>query len=625
MDLFSLLLPELILVAAALVLFLFGVVKSPAGRRVVPFVALLALAGAMAVVFFSPERPSGATADWTGAVGVSAFSTYARVLTLGVGAFFVLLSWPTNADATGNPALRFGSDAGEYFGLILLSLCGIMIVASANDTMLLFMGIELASIPTYVLVSTSRPLPAAQEAGVKYFYLGAMTAAVLLFGFAYLYGATGTTSLHESGRVFAGQLPGLGVNSPAAAVFDPTTWQVMGVTFVILGLCFKLAAVPLHFYAGDVYVGAATPVTALLSFVPKTVGILAMVKVLYAVGGNNFALPPAVWKTLMVVAVLTMFFGNALALLANNVKRVMAYSSISHSGYMLVALVALAASAPVRGEVGGAGGAGGARLFAGGGVADKAVAGVLFYLAAYGIMNAGVFGVLMMLPTRRRVTDRAGNPRTLPATSAETYDDLAGAGRRHPLLAAAMAVCCISLIGIPLTAGFLGKFYILQPAIDLATRDATGAAGRTAMRWLIGLTAVNFAIGAAYYLKIVVAMVLTPSPEQEEAEAEGGVYEPGKPPRQPLPLVLATGLSVAGVLLFGGILPAGINWLGGAAAQAAGAVRDVAVRDVAVRPISPETAARPFPNEAVAGVAGVPTPPAPAGPLGDAPPPAPPQ
>ena len=204
----------------------------------------------------------------------------------------------------------------------------------------------------------------------------------------------------------------------------------------------------------------------------------------------------------------------------------------------------------------------------------------------------------MMLPSRTRVTDMAGNARRLPATSAETYDDLAGAGRRHPVLAAAMAVCCISLIGIPLTAGFLGKFYILRPAIDLATRSATTPGGERAMRWLIGLTAVNFAIGAAYYLKIIVYMTLSASPEQEEAEAEGGVYEPLAAPRQPLPLVLATGLSVAGVLLFGGLLPAGINWLGTGAQQAAGSIRDVAVR-----PISPTPAVadnRPFGGEGLA-------------------------
>ena len=180
-----------------------------------------------------------------------------------------------------------------------------------------------------------------------------------------------------------------------------------------------------------------------------------------------------------------------------------------------------------------------------------------------------------------------------------------------------MAVCCISLIGIPLTAGFLGKYYILRPAIDLAGRPTTGAAGVTWMWWLIGLTALNFAIGAAYYLKIIVSMTLTASPEQEEAEAEGGTYEPAKASRQPLPLVLATGLSVAGVLLFGGIVPAGTNWLGAGAAQAAGALHDVAVR-----PTPPRTPAmNRYPDEGAAGVAGVPTSPAPPGAAGDAPPP----
>ena len=575
MQLFSLLLPELILVVAALVLFLFGVVKSPAGRRVAPVVALAGLAGSLLAVALGATAGDAETVrDWTGALAVGPMSTYVRVLVSGVGVLLVLLCWPSNDDATGNTALRFGADAGEFFALILLSLAGVMLVADANDTMLLFMGIELASIPTYVLVSMSRPLPAAQEAGVKYFYLGAMTAAVLLMGFAYLFGATGTTNLHDAGRVFAGSLSGLGRTGLAQGVGSPVTWGLLGVTFVILGLSFKLAAVPLHFYAGDVYTGAATPITALLSFVPKTVGMIALIKVLLAVGGNAFALPPSVWKLLFVIAVLTMFFGNALALLSENVKRVMAYSSISHSGYMLVAVVALAAYASTGG-----GGGGGQKI------ADGAVAGVLFYLAAYGVMNAGVFGVLMMLPTRGRVVDRQGNVRRLPATSAETYADLAGVGRRHPVLTAAMAVCCISLIGIPLTAGFLGKFYILRPAVELAQRAGTGEGGRVWMNWLIGLTALNFAIGAAYYLKIIVTMTLVASPEQEEAEAEGGTYEPAKAPGQPWPVVLATALSVAGVFAFG-LVPWGINWLGDSAKTAADSLRADANGGTVVLPVA---------------------------------------
>jgi NADH-quinone oxidoreductase subunit N len=282
------------------------------------------------------------------------------------------------------------------------------------------------------------------------------------------------------------------------------------------------------------------------------------VKILLAAGGNGFALPEAIWKVLFAIAVLTMFFGNMQALLADNLKRVMAYSSIAHSGYMLVALTVLAAGGALRdGNA------------ASGDWSQQAIGGVLFYLAAYGIMNAGVFGVLMMLPSRRRVTDEDGNVRRLPATSAETYDDIAGTGRRYPMLAAAMAVCCISLIGIPLTVGFLGKLYILWPAVTLAGDPAVSDSGKLAMWWLVGLTVLNAAIGAAYYLRIISSMVLNPSPEQEDAEAEGRAYIPPPPPRQATPFVIATSLSVAGVLLFGLAIPA-INVLN-SRAQAASA------------------------------------------------------
>ncbi len=338
-----------------------------------------------------------------------------------------------------------GLDSAEYFGLLLLSLAGIMLVGASNDTMLLFMGIELASIPTYVLVVMGRPLPSAQEAGVKYFYLGAMSAAILLLGFAYLYGVTGTTNLTEIT---------VALKNPANGV-----WATMALVLVLLGLSFKLAAFPLHFYAGDVYTGAATPVTALLSFVPKAVGVVALVKILVAGGAGESAmsgsiLSEMVWQILLVVSIVTMTVGNTMALLTKNLKRVMAYSSIAHSGYMLVALTAMAAAGTV---------AGGDHD-----VVRTAAAGVLFYLVAYGVMNAGVFGVLMMLPTRERITDSDGNVFRPPATSAETYDEIRGVGRQHPLLTAAMAVCCISLIGIPLTVGFLGKFYVFRPALELA-------------------------------------------------------------------------------------------------------------------------------------------------------------
>src|SRR5690606_28706240 len=203
MELFTLLLPEILLTAAALLLFMFGVIKSSVSRRAAPWVALVALLASLVVAWMQAGGIDDAHVDWTGALLSNGFSDFVKVLAAGIGIFFVLLSWPTNEDATGNSAMRFGADAGEYFGLMLLSFAGIMLVGSANDTMLLFMGIELASIPTYVLVTMSRPLPAAQEAGVKYFYLGATSAPVMLLGFASLYGATGTTNLIETGQVFA--------------------------------------------------------------------------------------------------------------------------------------------------------------------------------------------------------------------------------------------------------------------------------------------------------------------------------------------------------------------------------------------------------------------------------------
>src|SRR3712207_4931683 len=201
-----------------------------------------------------------------------------------------------------------------------------------NDIILLFLGIELASIPTYIMVSISRPLPVAQEAGVKYFFLGAMSAAVMLFGFSYLYGTTGLTSLSDITAHFGrGGVQG----RPALS-----SWQQLAVTMLVAGFAFKAAAVPLHFYAGDVYQGAATPITAFLSFVPKAGGFVALIKLVFLASGGAWEAPAFLQKLLWVMAVLTMTAGNVLGLLQFNVKRVLAYSSIAHTGYMLVGLTA---------------------------------------------------------------------------------------------------------------------------------------------------------------------------------------------------------------------------------------------------------------------------------------------
>jgi NADH-quinone oxidoreductase subunit N len=518
--------PELVLIVAACALFLMGVSNASLTRKLAPLVALLAL-----VLVFVYQIRSGASEmtdramiDPTGTFRISELAQYIKLISAAVGVFFVLLSWPTNARGTANAALSFGNEAGEFFGLLLLSITGIFVVAGANDIILLFLGVELASIPTYVMVSVSRPLPIAQEAGVKYFFLGAMSAAIMLFGFSYLYGTTGATNITDIAQHFAATIN----KSYTGATFTP--WQMLAAIMIISGLAFKMAAVPLHFYAADVYQGAATPVTALLSYVPKTSGFVALVKILYAFGGGTFTVPGELVKILWILAVLTMTVGNVLGLLQNNVKRVLAYSSVAHSGYMLTGVTALVS----------------AKFGAIGGVQQRALAGVLFYLAAYGIMNAGAFGVLMLLPARggRRYGQPILQPSDdLPPACAETFEDIAGSGRLHVGLGLAMAVSCFSLIGLPLTVGFFAKFYLLGPVL------------LSHNYWLAIILVINAVIGAVYYLKIVGTMFLRPDPQPAETPV-ADAKAPAFPSHYPFPLVVAVGLSTAATLLFGIFLPA---------------------------------------------------------------------
>jgi NADH-quinone oxidoreductase subunit N len=367
-----------------------------------------------------------------------------------------------------------------------------------------------------------------QEAGVKYFFLGAMSAAIMLFGFSYLYGTTGTTRLDT----IAEYLHGRGSAGPNA-------WQIFAVVMVLAGLAFKIAAVPLHAYAGDVYQGAATPVTALLAYVPKTSGFIAIIKILAAVGGQQWMVPDVVFKLLWVIAVLTMTFGNALGLLQFNIKRVLAYSSVAHSGYMLVGLTALVAARAGAGathpEV----------------VQTQALGGVLFYLAAYGIMNTGAFGVLMLLPGRTDAQGRHGpNGEPLPtATSAETFEDIAGAGRRHPSLGLAMAICCFSLTGLPLTIGFFGKVLLVAPVVGAMSNPTYS----TMMVWLVVIMMLNAAVSAAYYLRIVAALFLRT--ESTDATFAGSTAEPHQEFGS-LPITAAVVLSVVGTLFYGICFPA---------------------------------------------------------------------
>ncbi|MGH7175837.1 MAG: NADH-quinone oxidoreductase subunit N [Tepidisphaeraceae bacterium] len=516
MNVAQIMLPEIILMTCACALFLVGTFRQTGARRL----AAMGAISALAVVFvmqlstITGEGPRRTLGDASGALRVSHFAQYVKMLAAGVGMLFVLLSWPSAREARGNSGVEYGADAGEFFALLLLSIAGIFVVASANDLIVLFLGIELASIPTYIMVSISRPVPAAQEAGVKYFFLGAMSAALLLFGLSYLYGTTGTTNMLSIARMCAAS------HAPGQPVVL-SAWQMLAVVMVIAGIAFKIAAVPLHFYAGDVYQGAATSVTALLSFVPKTSGFVGLIRILYMIGGGeSFAAPHEIAKLIWVMAALTMTVGNVLGLLQVNVKRVLAYSSVAHSGYMLVGVAALVSGASDPA------------------VRIDALRGVLFYLAAYGIMNAGAFGVLMLLPAIP--TDRPHPPS--PSVSAETFRDIAGQGRRHVWVGLAMAVCCFSLIGLPLTVGFFGKVYLILPAL------------RAQQYWLVVITMINAAISAAYYMRIVATMFLEP-PHSDAGEAVEA--DPHLTALLPSTAVLiAVSISAAGTLLFGTVFPA---------------------------------------------------------------------
>ncbi|MGA2582063.1 MAG: NADH-quinone oxidoreductase subunit N [Tepidisphaeraceae bacterium] len=493
-QLLDLMLPEIILCSVAGLLLLLGVARSAAVRRFAPVLAVAALLTTAIIQWTGGEQGID---SWQ-TVHVFPFAAYVKLLVSLVGILLVLLAWPANREGTAGPAIHYGSESCEFFGLMLLSIAGVFMVAEANDIMLLFLGIELASIPTYIMVSISRPLPEAQEAGVKYFFLGAMAAAIMLFGFSYLYGTTGTTKLDQiAAMAQPGQL------SP---------WQMLAVVMLIGGFAFKMAVVPLHVYAGDVYQGAATPVTAFLSFIPKTSGFVALLKVLYSVSGGTWSMPHQIVNLLWILAALTMTFGNVLGLVqASNIKRVFAYSSIAHSGYMLVGVTALVSQGATMDTQ------------------SAALRGILFYLAAYGLMNVGAFGVLILLPARHEA----------PATSAETFDDIAGQGRHHLLLSLAMAVSCFSLIGLPLTAGFFGKLYLIAPALSAG------------MTWLVVILVLNAAVSAAYYLRIVGALFLRGTPV---GSREAAIFE--RPIYHPVPVLVSVGISMIAVLWLGIVIPA---------------------------------------------------------------------
>lgn len=457
------LLPEICLAGGALLILLLG---SISGRSRSSFLlTLVAMFAAIWAASHVQQHPAGAVPlpqaeSSAPTLQHDALVYYTRLITLALGALILLANRHVPAE----------TERAEFFSLVLFSLSGIMLVADANDLVSLFLALELVSVPTYILVGLSRTDLRAQEATGKYFFLGSFAAAITLYGFSFLYAAAGTTQILTTPTCAA---------SIAAALRSPTVaadgLTIVGLVLAVSGLAFKLAAVPLHFYVADVYQGAASPVAGLLGFVPKFAGFIAIIRILSAAGWEH---SDALFWLLWVLAAATMTVGNTLALMQHNVKRMLAYSGVAHSGYMLLGLaagpdVSQAAEgvSPLR----------------------DGLAGLLFYLPIYGVMNLGAFAALAYF----RKSGAEGTD-----DSVETVEELSGAGRAHPWAALALSICTLGLMGMPLTAGFLGKVYLFSSALSVAP---VGAATwrHTAMIVLVVMAAMNAAVAMAYYLRII--------------------------------------------------------------------------------------------------------------------------
>ena len=444
--------PEFVLLVGACVVLLAGVTRGAPRSSTVSGAALVVVLLALGVSFWggSPDGSLVLPGLW-----LTSLTYYVRVVGLAVGALLVLVNWH-------QPVAQ---ERGEYLGMILFSLLGVLLTASANDLLVLFFAIELVSVPTYVLIALSRPVHRALESAVKYFFLGALAAAVLAYGMSFLYGVAGTTALaHLSEGVMVPNFASEGTLS---------AYAVIGLLLVFAGLAFKVAAVPFHVYAPDVYEGAAAPVTGLLGFVPKLAGFVALIKIF---GAFAWDLPTSVLWLIWVVAAVTMTAGNVLALLQHNVKRLLGYSSIAHTGYMLIALLV----GPVAGQ----------------GPLRDGVAALLFYIAIYGVMNLGAFALIGAFRAKEQ--------------EAETLEELAGLAKQAPAAALGLAVCVFSLMGFPPTAGLLGKVFIFSSAFSVGALHPFH--GPLIALAVIGV--LNSAVAVAYYLRIVATVYMGSSPQR---------------------------------------------------------------------------------------------------------------
>jgi NADH-quinone oxidoreductase subunit N len=367
-----------------------------------------------------------------GMLMVDGFATFFRVLVLVVGILTILPSYRFLA--------RQDAETSEYHALLIFSIAGQCMMAAANDLIIVFIGLEISSIASYVLAGYFRDDKRSNEAALKYFLLGSFATAFFLYGVALIYGSTGSVNLTSVRAVISGQ------NAPSPVFLG------VAAALMFVGLGFKVSAAPFQIWAPDVYQGAPTPVAAFLSAGPKAAAFAVFLRIFMTafepIGGMW---EPLVWGS----ALLSMTIGNFAALMQTNIKRMLAYSSIAHAGYVMVALTA-------RSQVG--------------------TAAAMFYLAAYALMNIGAFAVVSYLSGR--------------GERYQNIEDFSGLAQKQPLTAAMFSIFLLSLIGVPLTGGFFGKFYIFKAALE------------SHLVWLTVLGLLNSAVAAYYYLRILVMMYM---------------------------------------------------------------------------------------------------------------------
>ncbi len=421
----------------------------------------LIVAGIVTLVLVGGES----VRTFNGTFALDGYALFFDWLFIAAGALIVLMSMGYLGETD--------IEVGEYYALLMFALVGMMVMAAATDLIVIFLGLEIMSISVYILVGSWRTQPRANEAALKYFLLGAFSTGFLLYGIALIWGATGSFRLDE----IAARLP----------LADESTLLLAGIAMLIIAFGFKVAAVPFHMWTPDVYEGAPTTVTALMAVAVKSAAFAAFIRIFL------WGLAPVHadwWVVLWVLAAATMTMGNLLALAQRSVKRMLAYSSVAHAGYVLVAVTS--------------------------GSADGGAA-ALFYLLVYMFMTVGAFGVVAAI-------GRAGEP-------LENIEDYAGLATRSPLLGATMAIFMLSLMGMPPLAGFAGKFYVFSVAVQ---QDFIVLA-------VVGV--LNSVVSAAYYIRLLVAMYMTPEPA--EAPALGR-----------RPYLIASIVIAAGFTVLIGVLPA---------------------------------------------------------------------